>query len=217
MTSSAAEAFLNAIATDVSVADYTRAVTQHPEWMPTRAPSPAVAPAPAGQLDPILVMSGLSADEQRQARREAQDRGLGVRIAAHDTQIAQRLVDSTLTTQGVAELLGRDPSNIRRGVQEGRYYAVRVAGRLRLPEWQFVEQVTYDHTPGEDAVLDTKYVPLPNLAALVSSIPPGLHPQVIEGFMRAPQPELDGPPLEWLAGGGEAGPVTDLISGLGHQ
>lgn len=218
MSSSAAEAFLNSIATDVSVAEFTQALTEHPEWMPTRASNPTVVPAPVGQLDPMLEMSGLSAAQQGLARREARDPSLGVRLAAHDVRVAARLVDSTLSTQRAAELLGRDPSNIRRGVHEGRYYAVRMAGKLRLPDWQFVEQVVYDQTPGEDAVPDTEFVPLPNLSVLARSIPSAMHPLTVEGFMHTPQPELSGQtPVEWLSGGGEPTAVGDLLSGLDHR
>jgi len=218
MSNAAAENFLNSIATDVSVAEFARAVTEHPEWMPTRVPSPAAAPIPAGQLDPILEMSGLSVEEQGEVRREARDPALGVRIAVHDAGVAASLMGSTLSTQRAAELLDRDPSNIRRGVQEGRYYAVRVAGKLRLPAWQFIEQMTYEDIPGEDAVPDGEFVPLPNLSALVPDLPPGLHPHTVEGFMRTPQPELDDTsPIEWLTGGGEPGPVSGLIAGLSRQ
>lgn len=218
MSTAAAEDFLNAIATDVSVVEFTRAAAEHPEWMPSRAPSPTAAPMPSAQLDALLAMSGLSEVEQEEARREARDPALGARIAVHDTGVAAHLLGSTLTTQQAASLLGRDPSNIRRGVQAGRYYAVRVAGTLRLPEWQFVEEVTYDHTPGEDAVPDSEFVALPNLADVVPAIPRDLHPEVVAGFMATEQAELDGrSPTEWLRGGGDPGPLCDLLAGLGHQ
>lgn len=218
MGSSPAEAFLNAIATDVSVEDFTRALREHPEWLPPRAANPRVAPPPAGELDPILAMSGLSAAEQKRSRREAQSDDLGVRVAAHDTQVAGNLLASTLTTSAAAELLDRDPSNIRRGVQDQRYYAVRVADRLRLPRWQFVEEEYIDYEIGYDAVPDTRWIPLPHLAELVPTIPTDLHPQVVEGFMSTAQADLDDQsPLEWLAGGGGPEPVIALIAGLGHQ
>lgn len=204
MSNSTLEDFLNSIATDVSVAEFTRAVTEHPEWMPRRAPHPGAAPLPTAQLDAVLEMSGLTPDEHESARREARDPALGPRIAAHDAQVAAHLVDFTYSTQQVAVLLDLDQSNIRRGVQDGRYLAVRVAGRLRLPTWQFVEE--------------SPTVPLPNLRELVSSIPSGLHPHTIAGFMETAQPELDDmTPVEWLSGGGDARPVCDLISGLAHQ
>lgn len=218
MSDSVLEDFLNSIATDVSVAEFTRAVTEHPEWMPSRAPSPVAAPVPAAQLDAVLEMSGLTPAEQASARREARDPDLGTRIAAHDMQVTAHLVDFTYSTQQVAVLLDLDQSNIRRGVQDGRYLAVRVAGKLRLPRWQFIEETSMGHVPADDAVLDTSTVPLPNLRALVGAIPSHLHPQAIAGFMETAQPELDDmTPVEWLSGGGDARPVSDLIRGLAHQ
>lgn len=212
------ESFLASIATDVSVAEFVRASVEHPEWMPTRAPLPAAAPMPTEDLDAILAGSGLSPEDQGIARREAQDPSLGVRIALHDAHISADLVTSMLTTKEAATLLGRDPSNIRRGVHEGRYYAVRVAGALRLPQWQFIEQTTYDDAPGEDVVPDVQGVPLPNLASLVSRIPTGLHPRTIEGFMHTDQPELDDhSPIEWLTGGGDPVEVGTLVAGLAYQ
>lgn len=218
MSQTEAEEFLRAIATDVSVAEFTRALAEHPEWLPGRAPSPAAAPLPDDQLEELLQLSGLPAEEQPAARAQARDAALGARLAVHDTRVAASLVDSSLTTQQAADLLDRDPSNIRRGVQDHRYYAVRIAGVLRLPEWQFVEETTYDYIPGEDAVPDTRYVPLENLPAIVASIPEGAHPLVVAGFMATPQPELDDrTPIEWLRGGGEPDSVSGLLAGLSHR
>lgn len=214
MSNSALENFLDSIATDVSVAEFTRAVAEHPEWMPSRAPHPAAAPAPTEQLDAILEMSGLTPDEQARVRHEARDPDLGTRIAAHDTQVAAHLVDFTYSTQQAAVLLELDPSNIRRGVQDGRYVAVRVAGKLRLPAWQFIDATTI-HPAGSDDAQATSTVPLPNLRALVSAIPGGVHPQAIAGFMQTPQPELDDmTPVEWVTGGGDVRPVSELLTGL---
>lgn len=218
MSDSVLENFLNSIATDVSVAEFTRAVAEHPEWMPGRAPHPAAAPAPAEQLDAILEVSGLTADEQASARREARDPDLGTRIAAHDAQVAARLVDFTYSTQQAAVVLELDPSNIRRGVQDGRYLAVRVAGRLRLPAWQFIDATTTHRAGSHDAAAGASTVPLPNLRALVSAIPGDVHPQAIAGFMQTPQPELDDmTPIEWVTGGGDARPVSDLLTGLSRE
>lgn len=218
VSASAAENFLESIATDVSVSDFAQAMAEHPEWMPTRAPHPAAAPVPSGELDQVLEMSGLSVGDQEEARREARSSALGARIAAHDTQVAADLVDSTLSTRQAADLLGRDPSSITRGVQENRYYAVRVAGRLRLPEWQFTERTTQDITPGKGAVPDVEYVPLPSMSTLVPHLPPGLHPRTVTGFMHTAQPELDElSPIEWLTSGGAPDPVCALVAGLIHQ
>lgn len=218
MSDSALENFLDSIATDVSVAEFTRAVAEHPEWMPSRAPHPAVAPVPTGQLDAVLEMSGLTPPEQANAAREARDPDLGTRIAVHDVQVAAHLVDFTYSTQQVAVLLDLDQSNIRRGVQDGRYLAVRVAGKLRLPVWQFIDATTSHPASSDDAAASTSTAPLPNLRALVSAIPSELHPQTIASFMETAQPELDDmTPVEWLTGGGDARPVSDLISGLAHQ
>lgn len=213
MGTSALEDFLASIATDVTVEEYTRAAVAHPEWMPSRGPHPAAAPLPSAQLDAILEMSGLAPQEQASARAEARDPHLGARIAMHDTGVAAHLVDFTYSTSQVATLLELDPSNIRRGVQDGRYLAVRVAGRLRLPAWQFVE--TTAMAQDSDAAPRTSTEPLPHLRDLVEVLPAHVHPQTIAGFMQTAQPELDDmTPTVWLVGGGDVAPVRDLIVGL---
>ena len=218
VSNAAAEELLNLIATDLSVNEYVRAQTEHPEWMPDRSSHPAAAPIPDHDLTAVLEMSGLSEGAQESARGEAGDVDLGARIAAHGVQTLADLLESTYSTQQAAGVLDLHPSNIRRAVQQGRWYAVRVAGKLRLPTWQFVEETTYDHVPGEDAVPDVEWIPLPNLAALVPGIPAELHPLTVAGFMTTSQPELEGrTPVEWLAGGGGVIPVVELLEGLSYQ
>lgn len=218
MSQSAAEDFLNAIATDVNVAAFTRAALEHPEWMPARAPRPVVAPMPQGHLQAIMGVSGLPADEQTDAVREASGPALGARIALHDTQLATQLIQTTLSTQQAATLLNRDPSNIRRGVQDRRYYAVRVAGTLRLPDWQFVEVNDFSYQADDDVTADTHVEPLPNLAAVVAAIPPGLHPEAVAGFMNTTSPDLDDlTPIKWLVSGGDPALIHDLLSSLTYS
>lgn len=51
-------------------------------------------------------------------------------------------------------------------------------------------------------------------------MPDGSHPQTVQGFFTTPQPDLElageaTAPLEWLASGGEQGPVVALASSVG--
>lgn len=209
--------FLDLIATDVTVEAFVKEWAVRPEWVPPRALSPLAAPMTESDLDGVLAMSGLPDEAQEQVRLEVRDEALGVRVALHDAQVLGDLLRSTWSTKEAAEELGRDVTSITRAINASRYYGIKVAGALRLPLWQFMEQVEYQYVPGEDAVPDIRYVPLPDLRDVVEAIAPSLHPSVVEGFMYTPQGDLDGmTPRDWLAGGGRSADVAELVAGLGY-
>lgn len=244
MSESTVERLLSILATDLSLEKFTDDVLAHPEWMPGRAPLPAASPLPDGAFERLLRVAGLPEGEQERMRRESESAALGARIALHDLTVSRRLLESALTTKQAAQLLERDTSNITRGIKQHRYYAVRVAGALRLPEWQFYERTTYeDYVPGEPFAPDEVYEPLPHLADVVPAIPADLHPLSIEGFMRSAHPDLSseavwgeigGPsvdvvggestigshtlsPRDWLISGGEPQAVVALLEGMSRR
>lgn len=213
-----AQDFLNVIASNVTVVEFVEGWAAHPEWMPPRAQNPQAAPMTDADLDGVLAISGLPGEVQEQVRAEARDDALGARAAVHDALVVEGLMRSTWSTKEAAEKLDRDPTSITRGIKSSRYYGIKVSGALRLPTWQFMEETHDDDEPGEDAVPATRYVPLPNLQEVVTAISPSLHPSVVEGFMRTPQGDLKGQtPRDWLASGGRAADVAELVAGLRYS
>ncbi len=112
------------------------------------------------------------------------------------------LIETSLTGEQAAELLGIDPSTIRGRVSRGELYAIRVGRKNRLPRWQFTAHGT-----------------LPHLGAVLAALPGDAHPLEVEAFFDLPSPDLrvgeqDTSPRGWLAGGGEPAPVLELAAGL---
>lgn len=113
-----------------------------------------------------------------------------------------KLLVTTRTVEQVASDLGVDPSRIRHRVADKTLYVLRVGRRLLLPTWQF------DGT-----------APLPFLGAVLTALPPDLHPLEVAGFMTNPQGDLEVrnravSPKRWLAGGGDPAPVIELAESL---
>lgn len=112
----------------------------------------------------------------------------------------------SLSRGQVAELLGIDESRVSHRLRQGSLYSYPGAsGRPRYPSWQF---------PRGKA--------LPHLAEVLSRVPAGTHPVTVRSFMTTPDDELrlDGAsvsPVDWLAAGGSAEPVAELIATLGEQ
>ncbi|AXE39566.1 hypothetical protein [Acidipropionibacterium virtanenii] len=101
----------------------------------------------------------------------------------------------SLTTEEVAEVLGRPASSVRRLKARGDLYGLDDGpGRgSRFPAWQF----TGDHrvTPG--------------LRAVVAALPDFWSPASVERFMTRPRERLDDcSPVDWLAQGGDVAPVV---------
>jgi len=112
---------------------------------------------------------------------------------------------TSLSSNAVALRLGLKPSTVRRYVQDRKLYSFKANGRALFPSWQFTETRR----------------PLPHLAEVLAALPPGSHPQTVQGFFTTPQPDLRRAgeavtPLEWLASGGEPDRVVALASSVGR-
>lgn len=93
-----------------------------------------------------------------------------------------------------------DRSRISRRLAAGSLWSFVVDGHIRVPLWQFVG----------DALL-------PGLPEVIASIPPEHTPLAIAALIEAPQEQLGGrTPVEFLAEGGEAPVVAELVADLGR-
>jgi len=112
------------------------------------------------------------------------------------------LVETSLTGEQAARLLGIDATTVRGRISRGELYAIRVGRKNRLPNWQF-----------------TAHGALPHLGAVIAALPDDAHPLEVEAFFDLPSPDLqvgeqDNSPRRWLAAGGEPTPVLALAAGL---
>jgi excisionase family DNA binding protein len=112
------------------------------------------------------------------------------------------LIETSLTGEQAAGLLGIDASTVRGRISRGELYAIRVGRKNRLPRWQF-----------------TAHGALPHLGAVLAALPRDAHPLEVEAFFDLPCADLrvgerDTSPRGWLAGGGEPTPVLGLAAGL---
>jgi len=119
------------------------------------------------------------------------------RAAVHAARIEFDLLRRSYTTHDVAAKWGVDDSRVRHRVRNRALYGMRVGRSLRLPIWQF----------------DDELRPLPGLAAVLAALPSGMHPREVEGFMTTPQDDLrmrghKRSPRDWLLTGGDATPVA---------
>jgi hypothetical protein len=113
------------------------------------------------------------------------------RVAVERARIEFDLLRHSYTVGDIAAKWGVDTSRIRHRVRNKALYGVRVGRALRLPEWQF----------------DNDLRPLAGLGALLDALPEGIHPREVEGFMTTPQDELrlrgrKVSPRDWLLSGG---------------
>jgi hypothetical protein len=110
-----------------------------------------------------------------------------------------RIVATSRTTAQVAELLGWDPSRVRRMIALGGLYAKSIGRSQLLPAWQFEEQE-----------------PLPGLREVLAALPADQPPLEVEAWMTTPATGLDGEdgqalsPRAWLISGGDPGEVVAL-------
>lgn len=112
---------------------------------------------------------------------------------------------ASLGSDTVALRLNLQPSTVRRYVQDRKLYSFKANGRVLFPAWQFT---------------GTRR-PLPHLAEVLAALPPGSHPQTVQGFFTTPQPDLRRAgeavtAVEWLASGGEPGQVVALAGSVGR-
>lgn len=130
--------------------------------------------------------------------------GAADRMRARTAAKSVLLYSGALSTNQVAEQIGRSPSRVRHLARERRLYTLPVdrRGGLLFPAWQFTDS-------GQ---------PLPGLAAVLRALPAGLHPLQVVGFFTTPSMELslddETPlaPLEWLRDGGDEATVAALAA-----
>lgn len=111
----------------------------------------------------------------------------------------------SLGSNEVASQLRLKPSTVRRYVLDRKLYSFKANGRMLFPAWQFSETGR----------------PLPHLAGVLEALPPGSHPQTVQGFFTTPQPDLRlagvaATPRDWLISGGAPDLVVALASSVGR-
>ena len=125
-------------------------------------------------------------------------RALG-RTAAHDA----RLRAESLSVPEAAARLSVTTARVRQMLLSGALYGFKMHGAWAIPPFQFVEGKV-----------------IPNLAPVVASLPAAMHPLSVERWFTLPNPDLRGSedqaisPRDWLAGGGDPGPVARLARDL---
>jgi hypothetical protein len=119
------------------------------------------------------------------------------RAAVAAARIEFDLLRRSYTTRDIAAKWGVDDSRVRHRVRNRALYGMRVGRSLRLPTWQF----------------DDDLRPIPGLAAVLAALPRGMHPREVEGFMTTPQDDLrvrgaERSPRDWLLTGGSPIPIA---------
>jgi hypothetical protein len=114
-----------------------------------------------------------------------------------------RLLQSSLSVEQAAQLLGVNPSRIRQRLtgHPRTLYGLKEGRSWRVPRFQFAGRK-----------------PIPGVAAVIGALPPDLHPVAVRRWFTAPHPDLrvdpdesrPVTPLEWLRTGRAPGVVADL-------
>ena len=100
------------------------------------------------------------------------------------------LVEASLSSAQVADLLGIASATVRDRKRDGALYAVSLSRENRFPKWQF---------EGDRSI--------PHLEAVLRSLPPGLHPLDVSDYFTVPR--------EWLSVRGQSMSVRDWLVGGG--
>src|SRR5262245_1366542 len=155
-----------------------------------REPRPGASTLSDAEAAVLAEHSGIDATA---AAQQSESR----RAAVHAARIEFELLRRSYTTHDVAAKWGVDDSRVRHRVRNRALYGMRVGRSLRLPIWQF----------------DDELRPLPGLAAVLAALPSGMHPREVEGFMTTPQDDLrmrghKRSPRDWLLTGGDVTPVA---------
>lgn len=162
----------------------------------SRVTDPAAAPLSAAE-------AAFLRDHASPAAGEVLDTDPAVLVQDARRAEVARMAGLVASSVGIAEaalLLGVDRSRVSQRLSAGSLWSFRLGRGRRLPRWQFTAE-------GRS---------LPGLDVVVAAIPAELSPESVAGFMDTPQAELEGrTPLAYLAGGGDPGPVAELVAGLG--
>lgn len=157
-------------------------------------------PLTLGERDFLLEHTELTESDLTEHSRT----GTRLDIARQRLSVERAAIDDALTTAEVAELLGRQESNVRRSRLSGDLYALNDgdAQGLRFPRWQFTEDGRV----------------LPGLRRILPTFPRYTHPAVVERFMTEPHDELEGAsPARWLADSAPVDAVVELVAELGYE
>lgn len=150
----------------------------------------------------FLIESGAFTADEWAETSAAVARGV-LQVGATQTWLLNLL--ATRTLEDVIGFLGWTEEDVRSAVAEGRLYAVKNAGRLRFPTWQF------------DAASPAKL--LPGLEEVIKALTPRWRHQSVAGFMSTPQDSLmaEGPktPVQWLRDGGDVSHVIQVVEASG--
>ncbi|MFF2053747.1 hypothetical protein ACFVU2_19240 [Leifsonia sp. NPDC058194] len=111
-------------------------------------------------------------------------------------------VTGSLSATEAAQRLGIDSSRIRHRLSKGSLLGFMIAGKRRLPAWQFTD--------------DSKQPVLPGLSQVILALPHDMHPASVQNFMTTPQEDLliddrEVTPVEWLRLGGDPQEVVDIL------
>lgn len=139
----------------------------------------------------------------RQQWNDAEERVARGDLARLERQTELGGLENATTARDAASRLGLTPRSV--AVFPGELFAFVIAGELRYPTWQFVD--------------DREAPVLPHLAQLVEAFNDDMHPSSILGFMQTPQEDArrDGvqlTPAEWLVRGGDVQLLVDILDGF---
>lgn len=113
-------------------------------------------------------------------------------------QTVKETIDSTVTLDEAAVLLGVSRTGLSHRVRDQQLWTVDLGGRRGVPRWQ----IDAGHS-------------MPHLAELISAIPADAHPLDVQDVMTTPQDETAGrTPIQHLESGGDPQPVVALLSQL---
>lgn len=118
------------------------------------------------------------------------------------TALADLVSRSVAGDVTMAERLGVDRSRISQRLSEGSLYAFTLGSERWFPEWQLVDGSS-----------------VPGLKAVLAAVPAALHPLTVDHWFTTASVDLEidteaVSPVEWLATGGDPGPVVALVADL---
>jgi hypothetical protein len=118
-----------------------------------------------------------------------------------------RLLQSSLSVEQAAKLLGVNPSRVRQRLtgHPRTLYGIKEGRSWRVPRFQFAGRK-----------------PVPGVATVIGALPPDLHPVAVRRWLTTPHPDLrvdanearPVAPLEWLRTGRAPEAVADLARAM---
>ncbi|NLG55556.1 MAG: DNA-binding protein [Rhodococcus sp.] len=126
---------------------------------------------------------------------------IAVAAAVADQQVRMaRLLDTALTVDEVAGLLGVSSSRVRQRVGDRSLWSLKRSHRLLFPAIQFTST---SQVPGIDSIL--------------TALPSDLHPLSVLGLLTTPQSQLrlagnELSIIDWLTAGGDTSLALDVVA-----